>query len=117
MVIVDDGSSDSTAAIGSSFGESMPIRLVRHKVHPGLGAAMVFSQPASWPIHGTSSSPSMGQRRVSPDHVAAALDALIAIATWMAFDPDLVSAHDGQHFAALANDPLLLDSPSLDYVP
>ena len=40
VVIVDDGSSDTTAAIVHSFAESMPIRLVRHDVNLGLGASI-----------------------------------------------------------------------------
>jgi dolichol-phosphate mannosyltransferase len=40
VVLVDDGSSDSTAEIGRSFSTSMPIRLVLHEVNLGLGASI-----------------------------------------------------------------------------
>ncbi|MEX0757666.1 MAG: glycosyltransferase family 2 protein [Acidimicrobiia bacterium] len=40
VIIVDDGSSDVSATICTSFAESMPIRLVRHEVNLGLGASI-----------------------------------------------------------------------------
>jgi dolichol-phosphate mannosyltransferase len=40
VVIVDDGSKDRTAEIAEEFAKTMPIRLVRHVVNQGLGAAI-----------------------------------------------------------------------------
>jgi hypothetical protein len=51
-----------------------------------------------------------------PAATAAAVHVLIVTAAWLAFGDDMLQAHDGQHFGALALDPLLLNSPTLDYV-
>jgi dolichol-phosphate mannosyltransferase len=40
IVIVDDGSSDSTAEVIERLSEKYPVRLVRHGVNRGLGAAI-----------------------------------------------------------------------------
>ncbi len=40
IVVVDDGSSDQTAAIARVVGRTLPVRLVEHGVNKGLGAAM-----------------------------------------------------------------------------
>lgn len=40
VIVVDDGSSDRTAAIVEEFAREMPVRLVRHPVNKGLGATI-----------------------------------------------------------------------------
>jgi dolichol-phosphate mannosyltransferase len=40
VVIVDDGSKDRTAEIAEEFAKTMPVRLIRHEVNQGLGAAI-----------------------------------------------------------------------------
>lgn len=40
VIVVDDGSSDRTAAIANDFASSMPIRLEQHSVNQGLGATI-----------------------------------------------------------------------------
>jgi dolichol-phosphate mannosyltransferase len=40
VVVVDDGSTDSTAALAAAWGETHPLDLLRHPRNRGLGAAM-----------------------------------------------------------------------------
>lgn len=41
VLVVDDGSSDDTVAIVEKCAETMPVRLVKHEVNKGLGAAIL----------------------------------------------------------------------------
>ncbi len=56
------------------------------------------------------------RNRWMPAATAATLHILVVAAAALAFGEDMLQAHDGQHFGALALDPLLLHSPTLDYV-
>jgi dolichol-phosphate mannosyltransferase len=40
IIVVDDGSKDRTAEIAIAASETMPVRLIKHEVNKGLGAAM-----------------------------------------------------------------------------
>jgi dolichol-phosphate mannosyltransferase len=40
VIIVDDGSKDSTASIAERYSTKMPLELLRHGINKGLGAAM-----------------------------------------------------------------------------
>jgi dolichol-phosphate mannosyltransferase len=40
IVIVDDGSTDSTASIAEQYARKMPLKLLKHGINKGLGAAM-----------------------------------------------------------------------------
>lgn len=40
IIVVDDGSTDDTAGIAERLSEEMPLRLVRHEVNQGYGAAI-----------------------------------------------------------------------------
>ena len=40
VIVVDDGSKDRTAEIALSVAKNMPLRLIKHEVNKGLGAAM-----------------------------------------------------------------------------
>ena len=40
VIVVDDGSTDRTAAIVEEFARDMPVQLVRHPVNKGLGATI-----------------------------------------------------------------------------
>lgn len=40
IVVVDDGSSDGTAAVARRLARDLPLRVIQHEVNQGLGAAM-----------------------------------------------------------------------------
>jgi dolichol-phosphate mannosyltransferase len=40
VIVVDDGSKDSTASIAEKYARKMPLELLRHGINKGLGAAM-----------------------------------------------------------------------------
>lgn len=60
--------------------------------------------------------PSAIKYRMGPALVAALIHAGIVVAAWFAFGDELLLAHDGQHFAALALDPLALGDPDVDHI-
>lgn len=41
VLVVDDGSSDNTVAVVEKCAQTMPVRLVKHEVNKGLGAAIL----------------------------------------------------------------------------
>jgi len=79
IIVVDDVSSDSTAAIVDDYVEGAPerVRLIRHDRNSGVGAAIVTGYKAAIGEHIDITAVMAGDAQMDPDDLASLLDLLV----------------------------------------